>query len=102
MPLSIGKKQSWLIAYFVCSLRSELNSMGVQYIAWTECGSSSTGGMICAVQVLDRVRGGCAVALVSDAGVPAVSDPGAKLVAAAVANGLSVIPVPGEPELPSM
>lgn len=51
-----------------------------------------------AVQVLQRVRGGAAVALVSDAGVPAVSDPGAKLVAAAVAAGLPVVPVPGEAE----
>jgi 16S rRNA (cytidine1402-2'-O)-methyltransferase len=35
------------------------------------------------------------VALVSDAGTPAVSDPGAALVAAAVAAGHTVSPVPG-------
>lgn len=35
------------------------------------------------------------MALISDAGVPAVSDPGGKLVAAAVAAGLPVNPVPG-------
>ena len=52
-------------------------------------------GSSCAAQVLERVRGGAAVALVSDAGVPAVSDPGASLVAAAVRGGLSVTPVPG-------
>ena len=52
-------------------------------------------GSPCAAQVLERVRGGAAVALVSDAGVPAVSDPGASLVAAAVRGGLSVTPVPG-------
>ena len=51
-----------------------------------------------AVQVLQRVRDGASVALVSDAGVPAVSDPGAKLVAAAIAAGLPVVPVPGETE----
>ena len=56
----------------------------------------------CAVQVLDRVRAGSAIALVSDAGVPAVSDPGARLVAAAVADGLSVIPVPGWSESTSI
>lgn len=45
--------------------------------------------------MLERVRGGAAVALVSDAGMPAVSDPGSSLVAAAVRGGLSVTPVPG-------
>ena len=58
--------------------------------------ASSAAVVACAVQVLQRVRGGAAVALVSDAGVPAISDPGAKLVAAAIAAGLPVVPVPGE------
>jgi 16S rRNA (cytidine1402-2'-O)-methyltransferase len=35
------------------------------------------------------------IALVSDAGMPAISDPGAVLVAAAVAAGIQVVPVPG-------
>ncbi|HYM50191.1 MAG TPA: 16S rRNA (cytidine(1402)-2'-O)-methyltransferase [Candidatus Limnocylindrales bacterium] len=35
------------------------------------------------------------VALVSDAGTPALSDPGVRLVSAAVAKGYEVIPVPG-------
>ena len=35
------------------------------------------------------------LALVSDAGLPAISDPGADLVALAVAEGISVVPVPG-------
>lgn len=42
-----------------------------------------------------RLRGGEVVALVSDAGMPAVSDPGAELVAAAVAAGIEVVVVPG-------
>ena len=45
--------------------------------------------------MLERLRAGAAVALVSDAGMPAVSDPGAGLIAAAAAAGLRVIPVPG-------
>lgn len=36
-----------------------------------------------------------ALALVSDAGTPAISDPGAALVAAAAAAGVRIIPVPG-------
>ena len=46
-------------------------------------------------KLLRALRGGSNVALVSDAGTPAVSDPGALLVAAAHREGLRVIPVPG-------
>jgi 16S rRNA (cytidine1402-2'-O)-methyltransferase len=45
--------------------------------------------------VLARVRIGELVAVVSDAGTPGVSDPGARLVSAAVAEGLTVEAVPG-------
>jgi 16S rRNA (cytidine1402-2'-O)-methyltransferase len=45
--------------------------------------------------VLQRLAQGDSVALVSDAGTPAISDPGAKLVAAAAGAGFRVEPVPG-------
>lgn len=45
--------------------------------------------------LVDRLRRGESVALVSDAGTPAVSDPGAELVRVAVAAGIRVEPVPG-------
>jgi 16S rRNA (cytidine1402-2'-O)-methyltransferase len=45
--------------------------------------------------VLQRLAAGERVALISDAGTPAVSDPGARVVAAAVAAGHRVVPVPG-------
>ncbi len=45
--------------------------------------------------VLARVRIGELVAVVSDAGTPGVSDPGGRLVAAAVGAGLAVEAVPG-------
>ena len=48
-----------------------------------------------AVGVMDRLRRGERVAYVSDAGTPAVSDPGARLVAAARIAGLGVMPLPG-------
>jgi 16S rRNA (cytidine1402-2'-O)-methyltransferase len=38
---------------------------------------------------------GQSIALVSDAGTPAVSDPGYELVVAAIAAGIQVVPVPG-------
>ena len=45
--------------------------------------------------VLERLRAGERVAYASDAGTPAVSDPGARLVAAVREAGLPVVPVPG-------
>jgi len=42
-----------------------------------------------------RLLGGAVIALVSDAGMPLVSDPGYRLVKAAVENGIAVQPVPG-------
>jgi 16S rRNA (cytidine1402-2'-O)-methyltransferase len=46
-------------------------------------------------RLLDRIERGESVALVTDAGMPAVSDPGAELVARAVARGIDVRVVPG-------
>jgi 16S rRNA (cytidine1402-2'-O)-methyltransferase len=48
-----------------------------------------------AAPLVQRIAEGQSVALVSDAGTPAVSDPGSELVAAVRAAGLAVIPVPG-------
>ena len=48
-----------------------------------------------AAKVLERLAQGQVVALVSDAGTPAVSDPGALLVAAARQAGYQVVPIPG-------
>jgi 16S rRNA (cytidine1402-2'-O)-methyltransferase len=42
-----------------------------------------------------RLRAGASLALVSDAGTPLLSDPGARLVRAAVEAGIRVSPVPG-------
>jgi len=46
-------------------------------------------------EVLERLERGEAVALVSDAGTPLVSDPGERLVAATSRRGHPVVPVPG-------
>ena len=48
-----------------------------------------------AQQVISRLAEGESVALVSDAGTPAVSDPGARLVARVRAAGFRVVPLPG-------
>lgn len=46
-------------------------------------------------QLLERLRKGDAVALVTDAGTPLLSDPGDKLIQETLAEGLVVEPVPG-------
>jgi 16S rRNA (cytidine1402-2'-O)-methyltransferase len=45
--------------------------------------------------IVNLLQQGSAVALVTDAGTPAVSDPGAAVVAAVQAAGLRVVPIPG-------
>ncbi len=45
--------------------------------------------------LLDHLRGGADLALVTDAGTPAVSDPGGELVASWAAAGGLVVPIPG-------
>lgn len=48
-----------------------------------------------AERIVERLTGGDSVALVSDAGTPGVSDPGARLVRLALDAGLRVSPIPG-------
>src|SRR5205085_1179971 len=48
-----------------------------------------------AAEIADRLRAGARVALVSEAGTPLVSDPGYRVVAAAIAAGARIVPVPG-------
>jgi 16S rRNA (cytidine1402-2'-O)-methyltransferase len=48
-----------------------------------------------ATALLDHLRGGADLALVTDAGTPTVSDPGSDLVAAWAAEGGTVVPIPG-------
>ena len=49
--------------------------------------------------IINKLMNGLNVALVSDAGTPAISDPGAILVHEAVANGIRVEPIPGPSSL---
>lgn len=46
-------------------------------------------------KVVERLRGGDNVALITDAGTPSVSDPGYKLVRACIAERIDVVPIPG-------
>jgi 16S rRNA (cytidine1402-2'-O)-methyltransferase len=46
-------------------------------------------------RLVERLRAGEDMALISDAGTPLLSDPGQRLVNAAVAAGIQVVPIPG-------
>lgn len=48
-----------------------------------------------AVDLIERLRQGATIALVSDAGTPAISDPGFELVRAVAAAGFEIIAIPG-------
>ncbi len=48
-----------------------------------------------AQKIIEALQKGQTVALITDAGTPAVSDPGARVVSAVRAAGLSVVPIPG-------
>jgi 16S rRNA (cytidine1402-2'-O)-methyltransferase len=45
--------------------------------------------------LIERLKSGQDVALVTDAGMPAISDPGEELVRLAIAEGVPVVPIPG-------
>ncbi|HEY3990954.1 MAG TPA: 16S rRNA (cytidine(1402)-2'-O)-methyltransferase [Acidobacteriaceae bacterium] len=49
----------------------------------------------CAADAVARIQAGERLALVTDAGLPGISDPGARVAAAVAAAGLPVVPVPG-------
>jgi 16S rRNA (cytidine1402-2'-O)-methyltransferase len=46
-------------------------------------------------QIVEELRAGKNIALISDAGTPGISDPGYRLVKAARENGITVCPIPG-------
>ena len=46
-------------------------------------------------QIIERLKSGECAACVSDAGLPAISDPGADLVKLAIESNIKVVPIPG-------
>ncbi len=45
--------------------------------------------------LMERLKSGCRLALVSDAGTPMISDPGFRLIQQALQAGVAVVPIPG-------
>jgi 16S rRNA (cytidine1402-2'-O)-methyltransferase len=52
-------------------------------------------------ELVAKLAEGCSIALVSDAGMPGISDPGYRVVKLAIEEGISVVPVPGASALVS-
>jgi 16S rRNA (cytidine1402-2'-O)-methyltransferase len=48
-----------------------------------------------AAELIEAIKAGGGIAVVSDAGMPGISDPGARLAAEAIAAGVDVFPIPG-------
>ena len=69
-----------------------LNHFGIKkpLVSYYEHNKRERGELICA-----RIKAGESCALVSDAGMPAISDPGEELVAQCAARGIPVLAVPG-------
>jgi 16S rRNA (cytidine1402-2'-O)-methyltransferase len=69
------------------ALQVEVGGRVVSYFEGNEAGRTP--------ELVDALLGGARVVLVTDAGMPSVSDPGYRLVAAAVERGVRVTAVPG-------
>lgn len=48
-----------------------------------------------AAELIERLKQGTNIAVVSDAGTPSISDPGYRLVRAAIENEITIVPIPG-------
>lgn len=46
-------------------------------------------------ELIEALKSGRSIAIVSDAGTPGISDPAYRLVRAAIDNGINIIPIPG-------
>ncbi|HXU65683.1 MAG TPA: 16S rRNA (cytidine(1402)-2'-O)-methyltransferase [Polyangia bacterium] len=82
-----------IVAEDTRSARRLLSEIGVADKTVVSCFDANEAAR--AAEVAARLEAGAQVALISEAGTPLVSDPGFRVVAAAVAVGARVVPVPG-------
>jgi 16S rRNA (cytidine1402-2'-O)-methyltransferase len=90
--VAILKEVSWVAAEDTRQTRKLLNHFGIsaRLLSYHEHNKDKSGPAI-----LEILQEGESVALVSDAGLPAISDPGADLVEEAVRMHIPVVPIPG-------
>ncbi|HUK48308.1 MAG TPA: 16S rRNA (cytidine(1402)-2'-O)-methyltransferase [Terriglobales bacterium] len=69
-----------------------LNHFGIETpaISYHEHNEASRAG-----ELAEKLAQGARIAVVSDAGMPGISDPGFRLVSLAIERGISVVPIPG-------
>lgn len=90
--VSTLKEASWIAAEDTRQTKKLLNHFEIpaRLLSYHEHNKDKSGAAI-----IGRLQEGEDVALVSDAGLPAISDPGADLVEEAVRLGIPVVPIPG-------
>ena len=64
--------------------------INVPLTSYYEHNKAQKGGIL-----IEKLRSGQNIALVSDAGMPAISDPGEDLVKLCIENGIEIVPLPG-------
>ncbi len=64
--------------------------INVPMTSYYEHNKAQKGGVL-----IEKIKNGTNVALVSDAGMPAISDPGEDLVKLCIAEGIEIVPLPG-------
>lgn len=86
------KEADWIAAEDTRQTRKLLNhyDISTRLFSYHEHNKASSGE-----QIIEKLLNGESVALVSDAGLPAISDPGYELVCEAASHQLRVVPIPG-------
>jgi len=90
--IRILKEATWIAAEDTRQTRKLLTHFDIpaKLVSYHEHNKEKSGQ-----DLLAKLLAGDTVALVSDAGLPAISDPGADLVKEAVEHGIPVVPIPG-------
>jgi 16S rRNA (cytidine1402-2'-O)-methyltransferase len=82
-----------IVAEDTRSARRLLGEIGAETKTILSCFDANEAAR--AAEVAERLAGGANIALISEAGTPLVSDPGYRIVAAAISAGARIVPIPG-------
>jgi 16S rRNA (cytidine1402-2'-O)-methyltransferase len=90
--LRIMREAAWIACEDTRQTRKLLDHFGIstKMVSYHEHNETAR-----AAELVKQLEAGSDGALVSDAGTPLISDPGYRLVAAAIASGIAVVPIPG-------
>ncbi len=90
--LRVLREAAWIACEDTRQTRKLLDHFGIatKLVSYHEHNEAAR-----AAELVGQLQAGVSGALVSDAGTPLISDPGYRLVAAAIASGITVVPIPG-------